>query len=296
MEDSALRKYIGEIALIVTAIIWGSGFVASAVALDHYTPYQILAGRFLIGVILLSIVFHKKIRTIGRRTVLKGVILGSILYIAFALQTVGLQFTTPSKNAFLTAVNVVIVPFISFVIYKRKLDVFELIGAVIAMIGIALLSLQFNGEVNFGDVLTLLCAFAFAFHIFYTARFVTNEDAASLTLIQMATAATIGFTVTLFKGEMSFALEASALMPLVYLGIFSTTIAYLLQTIAQKYVTETKAAIILSTEALWGTLFSVIILSELLTMRMGVGAVLILVAIIIAETKPKLLPLRREIS
>lgn len=293
---NAVRKYIGEIALIVTAIIWGSGFVASAVALDHYTPYQILAGRFLIGVILLSVVFHKKIRMIKKHTLLKGSILGSILYIAFALQTVGLQFTTPSKNAFLTAVNVVIVPFISFVIYKRKLDIFELIGAVIAMIGIALLSLQFNGEVNVGDVLTLLCAFAFAFHIFYTARFVSNEDAVSLTLIQMATAATIGFIVTLMRGEMSFALEASALMPLVYLGIFSTTIAYLLQTIAQKYVTETKAAIILSTEALWGTLFSVIILSELLTMRMSVGAVLILVAIMIAETKPKLIPLRREIG
>lgn len=293
---NAVRKYIGEIALIVTAIIWGSGFVASAVALDHYTPYQILAGRFLIGVILLSVVFHKKIRMIKKHTLLKGIILGSILYIAFALQTVGLQFTTPSKNAFLTAVNIVIVPFISFVIYKRKLDVFELIGAVIAMIGIALLSLQFNGEVNVGDVLTLLCAFAFAFHIFYTARFVSNEDAVSLTLIQMATAATIGFIVTLMRGEMSFALEASALMPLVYLGIFSTTIAYLLQTIAQKYVTETKAAIILSTEALWGTLFSVIILSELLTMRMSAGAVLILVAIMIAETKPKLIPLRREIG
>lgn len=291
-----MRKYIGEIALVVTAIIWGSGFVASAVALDHYTPYQILAGRFFIGAILLSVVFHKKIKAIEKHTLLKGVILGAILYIAFVLQTVGLQFTTPSKNAFLTAINVVIVPFISFVIYKRKLDVFELIGAVMAVIGIALLSLQFNGEVNFGDVLTLLCAFAFAFHIFYTARFVSNEDAVSLTLIQMATAATIGLTVTLAKGEMSFATEASALMPLVYLGIFSTTIAYLLQTIAQKYITETKAAIILSTEALWGTLFSIILLSELLTLRMGVGSALILVAIIIAETKPKLIPLRREIG
>lgn len=291
-----MKKYIGEIALIVTAIIWGSGFVASSVALDHYTPYQILAGRFLIGVILLSIVFHKKLRMIGKHTLLKGIILGSILYIAFVLQTVGLQFTTPSKNAFLTAVNVVIVPFISFVIYKRKLDVFELIGAVIAVIGIALLSLQFSGEVNMGDVLTLLCAFAFAFHIFYTAQFVKDEDAASLTLIQMATAATIGLFVTLAKGEISFTLEASALIPLVYLGIFSTTVAYLLQTTAQKYVTEMKTAIILSTEALWGTLFSVLILSELLTLRMGVGAVLILVAIIIAETKPKLIPLRREIG
>lgn len=291
-----MSKYVGEISLVITAIIWGSGFVASAVALDHYTPYQILAGRFFIGVLLLSMVFHKKIMTIKKSVLIKGIILGGILYIAFVLQTVGLQFTTPSKNAFLTAVNVVIVPFIGFVIYKRRLDVFELTGAVIAVIGIALLSLQFSGKVNIGDVLTLLCAFAFAFHIFYTARFVKNEDAIVLTLIQMGTAATIGFIVMLSKGELSFSLESSALMPLVYLGVFSTTIAYLLQTVAQKYVTETKAAIVLSTEALWGTLFSVILLSELLTFRMGMGAVLILVAIIIAETKPSLIPLQRRLE
>lgn len=291
-----MSKYVGEISLVITAIIWGSGFVASAVALDHYTPYQILAGRFFIGVLLLSMVFHKKLMTIKKSVLIKGIILGGILYIAFVLQTVGLQFTTPSKNAFLTAVNVVIVPFIGFVIYKRRLDVFELTGAVIAVIGIALLSLQFSGEVNIGDVLTLLCAFAFAFHIFYTARFVKNEDAIVLTLIQMGTAATIGFIVMLSKGELSFSLESSALMPLVYLGVFSTTIAYLLQTVAQKYVTETKAAIVLSTEALWGTLFSVILLSELLTFRMGMGAVLILVAIIIAETKPSLIPLQRRLE
>lgn len=289
-----MGKYTGEIALVITAIIWGSGFVASAVALDYYTPYQLLVGRFFIGALLLGVVFHKRFRAIEKHVLFKGIALGAILYIAFVLQTVGLQFTTPSKNAFLTAVNVVIVPFISFVIYKRKLDVYELSGAVIAIIGIALLSLQFSGEVNVGDVLTLLCAFAFAFHIFYTARFVKNEDAALLTLIQMATAATLGLIVMFARGEMSFAMETTALMPLVYLGIFSTTIAYLLQTIAQKYVTETKAAIILSTEALWGTLFSVIILSELLTFRMGVGSVLILVAIMIAETKPKMISMRRE--
>lgn len=290
------KKYIGEIGLIITALIWGSGFVGSAMALEHYTPYQILTGRFLIGLILLSVVFHKKLKLMKKSIVIKGVILGAILYIAFILQTVGLQFTTPSKNAFLTAVNVVIVPFISFVIYKRKLDVFELTGAIFAIIGIALLSLQLSGGINIGDVLTLLCAFAFAFHIFYTARFVKNEDAILLTLMQMGTAAILGLIFMIGKGETSFSLEFSALTPLIYLGVFSTTIAYVLQTVAQKYVTETKAAIILSTEALWGTLFSVIILSELLTFRMAMGAILILVAILIAETKPKIRSLERRLE
>ena len=165
-----MRKYIGEIGLLCTAIIWGSGFVGSAVALEHYTPYQILAGRFLIGALLLSVVFFKRLKNISKSAIVKGVVLGAILYIAFIFQTVGLQYTTASKNAFLTAVNVVVVPFIGFVLYKRKLDWFELMGAVLAVVGIALLSLQLNGEVNIGDFLTLICAFAFAFHIFYGRR------------------------------------------------------------------------------------------------------------------------------
>lgn len=287
-----MRKYIGEIGLTITAIIWGSGFVASAVALEYYTPYQLMAGRFLIGAFILYLIFHKKLKGIKKKTILKGAILGSILYVAFALQTVGLQFTTPSKNAFLTAINVVIVPFIAFLIYKRKTDIFELGGAVLAIIGVAFLSLQLSFEINLGDFLTVCCAFGFAFHIFYTSKFVKDEDPVLLTLVQMSVAAIIAFIVVFSKGETTFSMEPAGLYPLVYLGIFSTTIAFLLQTIAQKYISETKAAIILSTEAFWGMAFSVAILSEVLTLRMGIGAVLILSAIILSETKFSFLRIR----
>src|SRR3954454_21522744 len=154
-----MQKYMGEIALTITAIIWGSGFVASSISLEHFTPYQILAGRFLIGTIILSVIFHKRLKNININTMIKGAVLGIFLYLAFALQTVGLQFTTPSKNAFLTAVNVVIVPFIAFVIYKRKIDSYELFGAIFAMVGVGILSLKLSAEINIGDLLTLGCAF-----------------------------------------------------------------------------------------------------------------------------------------
>ena len=289
-----MRKYIGELGLAVVAIIWGSGFVASAVALDHFTPYQILAIRFLIGIVLLSLVFFKKLKHIKKSTIIKGSIIGVFLYLAFALQTVGLVYTTPSKNAFLTAVNVVIVPFIAFFIFKRKMDKFELFGALLAIIGIGILSLKLSGGVNFGDFLTLLCAVAFAFHIFYTAQFVKNEDPVLLTVVQMAAATVLGFIVVLFKGETNFVANVEGVSAVLYLGVFSTTIAFLLQTVAQKYTTETKAAIILSTEAFWGMIFSVIILSEVLTAKMAIGAILILAAIIISETKLKFLKKRQR--
>ncbi|WP_419955533.1 DMT family transporter [Neobacillus niacini] len=280
-----MQKYMGELALTITAIIWGSGFVASAIALEHFTPYQILAIRFLIGAVILSVIFHKRLKNIRKATIIQGAIIGIFLYVAFALQTVGLQYTTPSKNAFLTAVNVVIVPFIAFVMYKRKIDMYELTGAVLAMIGVGILSLKLSAEVNIGDLLTLGCAFGFAFHIFYTAKYVKDSDPVLLTLIQMITAAVIGIMVVLFKGETSFAIQKEGVFSLLYLGVFSTTIAYLLQTVAQKMITETKAAIILSTESFWGMVFSVAILDEAMTIKMVLGAILILIAIIISETK-----------
>lgn len=280
-----MQRYIGEILLVITAIIWGSGFVASAVSLEYYTPYQILAGRFMIGAILLTILFHKKLKKLNKSSLIKGAVLGIFLYLAFALQTVGLQYTTPSKNAFLTAVNVVFVPFIGFLFYKRKIDMFEMIGAVMAVIGVAVLSLKISTEINIGDLLTLCCAVGFAFHIFYTAKFVKTEDPVVITIVQMMVAALIGWIVVIFRGEYTFSLETEGVMNLLYLGVFSTTIAYLMQTVAQKYISETKAAIILSTESFWGMAFSVIILSEVMTLKMIIGAILILFAIIISETK-----------
>ena len=281
-----MKKYIGEIMLCITAIIWGSGFVASAISLDHYTPYQILAGRFLVGFIILSIIFNKKLKGLNRGVIKKGIVLGFFLYFAFILQTVGLQYTTPSKNAFLTAVNVVIVPFIAYLAYKRKIDKFELSGAILAIIGIGFLSLQLSLDVNVGDLLTLACAVAFAYHIFYTAKYVKDEDPILLTIVQMFVAALLGWIVILFKGEIvNLSLEGEAISAILYLGVFSTTIAYLFQTIAQKFTNETKAAIILSTESFWGMMFSVLFIGEVLTTRMIIGAILILIAIIISETK-----------
>lgn len=284
-----MRKYIGEIGLLITAIIWGSGFVATAISLESYTAYQSMAVRFLVGGAILSLVFYKRLKHIQKSTLIKGMILGAILYLAFALQTVGLQFTTPSKNAFITAVNVVIVPFIGFILYKKRLDKFELLGAILAITGIGFLSLQLSASINLGDFLTLLCAVAFAFHIFYTAKFVKDEDPILLTVIQMMTAAVVGFIAITFRGEIRMPFESEGMLMMIYLGIFSTAIAFLLQTAAQKYITETKAAIILSTESLWGTIFSIAIIGEVVTGRMLVGGTFIILAILISETKFKLI-------
>ncbi|MGG3800871.1 DMT family transporter [Metabacillus fastidiosus] len=281
-----MKQYIGDGMLLTTAIIWGSGFVVTAIALDYLTAYQVMAGRFVLAALILTILFGYKFKKFTKTVVWKGAVLGTILYIAFALQTVGLHYTTPSKNAFLTAVNVVIVPLIAYLIYKRKIDRYEIFGSGIAIIGIGFLSLQGSMTINIGDLLSLACAVGFAFDIFYTNRFIQKEDAISLTIVQFITAALISVVVMFTQGDIPTTIEKEAVYSIVYLAVFSTTIAYLLQNIAHQYTTATKAAIILSTESFFGMLLSVLLLHEMLTGRMVMGAVLIMTAILIAELKP----------
>ncbi|EON73681.1 DMT family transporter [Lysinibacillus sphaericus] len=281
-----MKHYIADGMLLITAIVWGSGFVITAIALEYLTAYQVMAGRFLLASIILTVLFGYRLKKATKSVIWKGVLLGTILYIAFSLQTVGLQYTTPSKNAFLTAVNVIIVPIIAYAVYKRRIDGYEIIGSIMAVVGIGCLSLQGSMTMNIGDILSLACAVAFAFDIFCTNLFVQKEDAIALTIIQFITASFIGILVVISTGEIPATLEKEAIYSIVYLAIFSTTIAYLFQNVANQYTTATKAAIILSTESFFGMVLSVLFLHEVLTGRMIVGAALILLAILIAEIKP----------
>ena len=281
-----MKQYIGDGMLLITAIVWGSGFVVTAIALEYLTAYQVMAGRFILAAMILSLLFGKKFKNFTKSVIWKGVILGTILYIGFALQTVGLEYTTPSKNAFLTAVNVVIVPLIAYLVYKRKVDRYETIGSIITLIGIGFLSLQGSMTISIGDALSLACAVAFAFDIFYTNHFVKKEDALSLTIVQFITASLIAVIAVLIQGDIPTTFEKEALYSIIYLAVFSTTIAYVCQNIAFKYTTATKGAIILSLESFFGMLLSVLFLHEVLTGRMIIGAALIMIAILITELKP----------
>lgn len=281
------RKYKGELGLALTAFIWGSGFIGVSIALSGgLTPLQILTIRFFIGAVLIGVIFFKEIKNnITKEAIISGSIIGLFLFIAFAFQTFGMAYTTASKNAFLTAINVVIVPFIGFILYKRPLDKYGIISSIIAILGIGILSLEADFSINLGDFLTIICAFGFAFHIFFTGEFVKKYNPVVLTVVQFSVATVLSLVVQILFNEVRINAEMSSIIGVLYLGIFSTTIAFLLQTICQKDVSETKSAIILALESVFGTILSVIILHEVLTVRMVIGCLIIFSAIIISETK-----------
>lgn len=278
-----MKKWLAICGLILVTVIWGGGFVASDMALQSMKPFQIMTIRFLLASVLMGLISIRSLKGMTRAEVRAGVLMGIALFAAFALQIIGLQYTTPSKNAFLTALNVVIVPFIAFIILKKKVGARGIIGAVMSVAGVALLSLNENFTLGLGDSLTLLCAVGFAFQIFLTGEFVKKYRATVLNFVQMATAFVLSFVSLFCFGETDFQVSQTGWLSVLYLGVISTTVCYLLQTASQKYVDETKAAIILSMESVFGTLFSVIILHEILMPRMIVGCVIILAAVIISN-------------
>lgn len=282
-----MKKWLAIGGLILVTVIWGGGFVASDMALGSMKPFQIMMVRFLVASVLMGMLGlgnRKKAEQATKRAgaIKAGVLMGIALFMGFSLQTIGLQYTTPSKNAFLTALNVVIVPFIAFLILK-KIGIKGIVGAVLSVIGVALLSLNGNLTLSLGDGLTLLCAVGFAFQIFLTSEFVKKYPASVLNMVQMITAFVLSAASLVIFGEMEFQVTTKGWLSVLYLGIISTTVCYLLQTACQKYVDETKAAIVLSMETVFGTIFSIIILHEVITLRMVIGCIIILIAVIISN-------------
>ncbi|CEQ26674.1 DMT family transporter [Paraclostridium sordellii] len=287
---SVIKIYSGEIGLILVSLIWGSGFVSTQLGLNNgLTPFQLMTGRFFIGALLISVIFFKQIKKIDKKDIIPGVLLGGFLFVAFSFQTFGLQFTTSSKSAFLTASNVVIVPFIGCMLYKRKLDKISVLSSLIALIGIGIISLETNFTIGIGDSLTLICAIGFAMHIFLTSQFTKKHNPIVLTCIQMITAFLLSLILQIIAGEVNADINISTMSSILFLGVFNTTICFLGQTICQTKVDETKTALILSTEAVFGMLFSVVIANEVITTKMIAGSLLIFIAIICAETKLKFL-------
>lgn len=281
------KQMRGRIGLIIVAIIWGSGFTFSAVALDFFSPFQILAIRFTLAFLLMCLFFFKQFKHINIQSIKKGIILGVFLYFAFMFQTIGLVYTTPSKNAFLTAFNVVLVPVITAIVYKKGLNRASIIGALLSIIGVAIMSLDNFTQINIGDLLTLICALFFALQIFYTNEFVQNENIFVLNTVQIGTAAVLGNIVALVRNDAIQPLTSRGVVSVIYLGAISTMLAFLLQTAAQRYTTGTETAIILSTEAVFGMVFSAILLKEVITGKMLLGSALILAGVLIVQLAPR---------
>jgi len=280
------KTLLADISLFIVAIVWGSGFIATKNALGDIPPLFLTGTRFALGGLILTCIFYKRLKTLSKSDILGAVSVGVILFLAFTTQTYGLQTTEAGKSAFLTGTNVVMVPFLFWMIHKKAPDKFAFVAAFICLGGIALLSLEETSfTLQVGDSLTLICAFFYACHIASTGYYAKRMDPLALSIVQFAVVASLSLVAGFFLEPIPVGLPLTSWFPVFYLAIFGTCIAFALQTIGQKYTHSTHAAIILSMESVFGALLGVLLLNEVLTFKMFIGCMTILLAILTAETK-----------
>lgn len=281
------RMYLAGAGLLLTTVIWGFAFVVVKNSLETIPPIYMMAFRFSIAAVCLMLCYAKRLRLLDGAALRNGAILGLFLFLSYVFQTIGCKYTTAGKNAFLTTVYVVLVPFLNLLIFRVRPGARSIPAALIAIVGIGLLSLQ-KGEspFNIGDVLTLICGLGFALHIVFIARYTADQDPALLTIVQLFVCALLSWLgAFLFEGGLPAAtLDRSVVVSMLYLGLLSTMVGFLLQNVGQKYVPPAPAALLLSCESLFGVLFSTWLLHEHMTARMWTGCALILLAVLLSET------------
>lgn len=276
-------KLTGSLAILLATIIWGSSFFILKNTLDVLPTFFVLAIRFLLSAFLLGVVCIKYVIKIDRKTLLRGVILGIILAGGYIIQTLGLETTTPAKNAFLTAAYCVMVPFFGWVLFKKKPTLFNVIAAIICMVGIGLISLQSNFKIARGDILTLISAVFYAMQILLNKSFLKKSDFRQLLFIGLLTVGIICLIISISTETAPKNITFSQWLPILYLGVFGSCIAQLLQIVGQKYTTANNASIILSMEAVFGALFSIAFYHERPSMQMISGFIVMFFAIIVSE-------------
>lgn len=273
--------------LFAAALIWGTSFFIMKNALDAVPVFFLLAIRFTAGAVLLALVCGRRWKSFTPDYLWRGAIIGGFLFLAYSVQTFGLSMTTPSKNAFLTAVYCVIVPFLTWAVVKKRPDRYNIAAALLCVTGVGLVSLTEQLSINAGDLLTLVCALFYASHIVAVEKVSPGKDITLLTVFQFAFAALYAWIC----GGLTETFPAQALanpqvfLPLAYLCVMATTVALLFQNVGQVWSDPASASVILSLESVFGVLFSVIFYGDPVTARLLMGFALIFVAVVCSETK-----------
>ncbi len=288
------QRIKGSLILMLTAIVWGSGFVAQSAGMEFIGANTFNGIRMLIGsIILMPIAFYnikvkKTVTEENRKTlIISGIICGMVLCAASTVQTWGISYTTPGKSGFITALYLIFVPIIG-VILGKKLSLQTILCALLALVGMYMLCMTDGFDnINFGDAITVISAILFAVHITIIDRVTSDIDAIAFSSIQFFVCGCINIMLMFLFENPSFDVIKQCTIPILYSGLFACGIGYTLQPIGQKYAEPTTASIIMSLESVFALLFGVLILRDRPTPMEIVGSVIMLTAIILIQIPMK---------
>lgn len=275
-----------KLMLVAMALIWGYSFLTMKTVLDTVPTFMLLACRFLLSAVIMFIIFHKRIKAHFNREYLGfGVLMGCVIWSAYAAQTLGLVDTTPGKNAFLTGTYCILVPFIALVLFKERVTKWHIASALLCLVGVGFVALD-NFSIQMGDLMTLVGAVFFAVDMAVVGHIGRTRDVSVLTSWMFlfvglfSLAATTAFEPRVPAGQWT----PEIIGQLVFLAVVCTTIGLLLQNQALSHVPPATGSLLLSLESPSGVLFSVLMAGEVLTGKLIFGFVLIFLSIVLSET------------
>jgi len=278
----------------LAALIWGTAFVAQSVSTDHVGPFAFNAARSIIAFFVLWGVYAIFRRVKLKRgeaaaaagskkdLILGGVCCGMVLAVAANFQQAGLADTAPGKAGFITALYVVLVPVLG-IFLRRRASLPVWLGAVMAVAGLYLLCIKEGFGIEGSDLLVLCCAFVFALHIMTVDHFVQKVDGVALSCLQFLTAGVVSAVLSLVFEQQDFAGIWQCILPILYVGVFSSGVAYTLQILAQRDSDPTVVSILLSLESVFSVLAGAVILGDKLSGREYIGCVLMFAAVVLAQ-------------
>lgn len=290
MRTQALRA---DLLMLITAMIWGSVFIAQRLGMDSIGPFLYTGLRFALAAVVLLPVIHllqKRSKTpqapISRPLITGGVLMGLALALGINLQQVGLLFTSVTNSGFITGLYVIVVPILGLFI-GQKTGIGIWLGASLAVVGMFLLSVGEGFHVASGDWLQLAGAFVWGIHVLLVGAFASRHDPLRLALIQFVTCAVISLLLAIVLEEIKLESILAAGPAILYGGILGVAVGFTLQVVAQKDAIASHAAIILSLEAVFAAIAGAIFLSESLEMRGYFGCALMFVGMLLAQLWPK---------
>jgi drug/metabolite transporter (DMT)-like permease len=283
------RSLKAHLLLVTIAFIWGSTFVLVKEALNDASPLVLNSARMVVAAVLLAVFYRKKITVLTRPALTAGILVGIFLYAGYAFQTSGLKLTTPSKSAFLTGTSSVLVPLLLVAIWRTHIHRWRVAGIVLALMGLFLMTvpggtgLAALAKVNLGDLLTIGCAFCFAFHIIFVGHASQRFPFEQVAVLQVGTAAVLMTVSAPMLEHPHFHPTLTVIAAILITGILCTAVAFSVQSWAQQFTPATHTALIFTTEPVFAWLTSFIYLHERLGFRAGAGALLILGGVLVSE-------------
>ncbi len=290
------KKLLGNALLFLTAMIWGTAFVGQRVGMESIEPITFNAARMtlsavMIGVLAILLAKRKKdlpasaeeTKKYWKNTVVGGVFCGIFLGAASIFQQMGLVYTTAGKAGFITAMYMLFVPIIHFLLFRKKNSLFVWLAVLMGLAGMYLLCVTEKLSLTFGDGLVLVCAVLFSGHILCCDHFAPLGDAISISAVQFLTASVISWIFAFLTETPTAEKILSAVIPILYCGVMSGGIGYTLQIVAQKYTDPTIASLLMSLESVFAVLAGVFLLNEKMSTREIFGCIVMFAAIVLVQ-------------